>query len=260
MKEKIYLIPGLMTDERLWSRIKPFLTEYELVHVPIPHTENFDEAIDILLDVFKEDKVNLLGFSLGGYIASYFAVTYPNRVNKLFMLAASSDAPGVAASINSLFTYPNRVNKLFMLAATPGASEEAEIEKRREKFAVIEQDGFKGLPYEKAVTLVEDQNKEDDDLIKTIQDMFMDLGKETFISQLTSTFNRVDLLEDLVTLKLNIWFYYSTKDRLLNHKSISKLQTLEHEMTLISREGTSHNIPLEVPKELSRKIKEWMSK
>ena len=231
MKEKIYLIPGLMTDERLWSRIKPFLTEYELVHVPIPHTENFDEAIDILLDVFKEDKVNLLGFSLGGYIASYFAVTYPNRVNKLFMLAA-----------------------------TPGASEEAEIEKRREKFAVIEQDGFKGLPYEKAVTLVEDQNKEDDDLIKTIQDMFMDLGKETFISQLTSTFNRVDLLEDLVTLKLNIWFYYSTKDRLLNHKSISKLQTLEHEMTLISREGTSHNIPLEVPKELSRKIKEWMSK
>jgi len=231
MKEKIYLIPGLMTDERLWSRIKPFLTEYELVHVPIPHTENFDEAIDILLDVFKEDKVNLLGFSLGGYIASYFAVTYPNRVNKLFMLAA-----------------------------TPGASEEAEIERRREKFAVIEQDGFKGLPYEKAVTLVEDQNKEDDDLIKTIQDMFMDLGKETFISQLTSTFNRVDLFEDLVTLKLNIWFYYSTKDRLLNHKSIAKLQTLEHEMTLISREGTSHNIPLEVPKELSRKIKEWMSK
>lgn len=231
MKEKIYLIPGLMTDERLWSRIKPFLAEYELVHVPIPHTENFDEAIDILLDVFKEDKVNLLGFSLGGYIASYFAVTYPNRVNKLFMLAA-----------------------------TPGASEEAEIERRREKFAVIEQDGFKGLPYEKAVTLVEDQNKEDSELIKIIQDMFMDLGKKTFISQLTSTFNRVDLLEDLVGLKLNIWFYYSTKDRLLNHKSISKLQTLEHEMTLISREGTSHNIPLEVPKELSRKIKEWMSK
>lgn len=231
MKEKIYLIPGLMTDERLWSRIKPFLAEYELVHVPIPHTEDFDEAIDILLDIFKEGKVNLLGFSLGGYIASYFAVTYPSRVNKLFMLAA-----------------------------TPGASEEAEIERRREKFAVIEQDGFKGLPYEKAVTLVEDQNKEDDELIKTIQDMFMDLGKKTFISQLTSTFNRVDLLEDLVTLKLNIWFYYSTKDRLLNHKSISKLQTLEHEMTLISREGTSHNIPLEVPKELSRKIKEWMSK
>lgn len=231
MKEKIYLIPGLMTDERLWSRIKPFLEEYKLVHVPIPHSEDFDEILDILLDIFKEEKVNLLGFSLGGYIASYFAVTYPHRVNKLFMVAA-----------------------------TPGASEEAEIERRREKFAVIEKEGFKGLPYEKAVTLVEEQNKDDIELIKTIQDMFMDLGKETFITQLTSTFNRVDLLEDLVGLKLNIWFYYSTKDRLLNHKSMEKLQKIEHNMTLISREGTSHNIPLESPKELSNKIKEWMSK
>ena len=231
MKEKIYLIPGLMTDERLWSRIKPFLEEYELVHVPIPHSEDFDEILDILLDIFKEEKVNLLGFSLGGYIASYFAVTYPHRVNKLFMVAA-----------------------------TPGASEEAEIERRREKFAVIEKEGFKGLPYEKAVTLVEEQNKDDIELIKTIQDMFMDLGKETFIYQLTSTFNRIDLLEDLVGLKLNIWFYYSTKDRLLNHKSMEKLQKIEHNMTLISREGTSHNIPLESPKELSTKIKEWMSK
>ena len=231
MKEKIYLIPGLMTDERLWSRIKPFLDEYELVHIPIPHSEDFDEILDILLDIFKEEKVNLLGFSLGGYIASYFAVTYPHRVNKLFMVAA-----------------------------TPGASEEAEIERRREKFAVIEKEGFKGLPYEKAVTLVEEQNKDDIELIKTIQDMFMDLGKETFITQLTSTFNRVDLFEDLVGLKLNIWFYYSTKDRLLNHKSMEKLQKIEHNMTLISREGTSHNIPLESPKELSTKIKEWMSK
>jgi len=231
MKEKIYLIPGLMTDERLWSRIKPFLDEYELVHIPIPHSEDFDEILDILLDIFKEEKVNLLGFSLGGYIASYFAVTYPHRVNKLFMVAS-----------------------------TPGASEEAEIERRREKFAVIEKEGFKGLPYEKAVTLVEEQNKDDIELIKTIQDMFMDLGKETFITQLTSTFNRVDLFEDLVGLKLNIWFYYSTKDRLLNHKSMEKLQKIEHNMTLISREGTSHNIPLESPKELSNKIKEWMSK
>jgi len=233
MKEKIYLIPGLMTDVRLWSRIIPFLDEYELVHVPIPHSSDFDEVLDMLEASFKEEKINLLGFSLGGYIASYFAVTYPNRVNKLFMVAA-----------------------------TPGASEEAEIERRREKFAVIEKEGFKGLAYEKAVSLVEKQNQNDVELITTIQDMFMDLGKETFISQLTSTFNRVDLLEDLVRLSvglnLPIWFYYSDKDRLLNHKSIAKLKTLKHNIKLISREGTSHNVPLEVPKDLSIEIKKWM--
>ena len=229
MKEKIYLIPGLMTDERLWKRVIPLLEDdYELVHVPIPHTQDFDEIIDILFNLFPEEKVNILGFSLGGYIASYFAVTYPNRVNKLFMLAA-----------------------------TPGASNEAEIERRKEKFAVIEKDGFNGRTYEKAKSLVELQD--DEDLIKTVQDMFIDLGKETFISQLTSTFNRIDLFEDLVNLDLPIWFYYSTNDRLLNKEALVKLLSTKHNMKVVSREGTSHNISLEFPEEFSTQVRKWMT-
>lgn len=231
IKEKIYLIPGLMTDNRLWSRLRPYLeNEYELVHVTIPHTQDFDEIIDILFKQFKEEKVNLLGFSLGGYIASYFAITYPTRVNRLFTVAA-----------------------------TPGSSNEAEIERRKEKFAVIEKEGFVGLTYEKAVSLVEKQNQNDVELIKIIQDMFIDLGKEIFITQLTSTFYRKDLFEDLVNLAIPVWFYYSTQDRLLNQKAIEKLKIEDHNIKVISRVGTSHNIPLEVPKELSLEIKRWMN-
>ena len=230
MKEKIYLIPGLMTDERLWSRIIPLLKdEYELIHVPIPHTGDFDEIIDILFNLFTEDKVNLLGFSLGGYIASYFAITYPNRVNKLFMLAA-----------------------------TPGSSSEAEIERRKQKFTVIEQEGFLGLSYEKAKYLVEEKNQNDEELIKIIQDMFMDLGKETFITQLTSTFHRKDLFIDLLNLDIPIWFHYSIDDRLLSTRALKKLNLVEHNMKLIPRVGTSHNIPLEEPELLSNILRAWM--
>ena len=228
MKEKIYLIPGLMTDNRLWSRIIPLLeNDYELVHTSIPHSEDFDEIIDILFNEFKEEKVNILGFSLGGYLASYFAITYPNRVNRLFTVAA-----------------------------TPGNSTEAEIERRKEKFVAIEKEGFVGLSYEKAKSLLEKQN--DEESIKIIQDMFMDLGKESFISQLTSTFYRKDLFEDLINLSIPIWFFYSKNDRLLNQEAIKKLLLDNHNMNIISREGTSHNIPLEVPELLSNEIKKWM--
>lgn len=230
MKEKIYLIPGLMTDERLWTRLVPFLTEYEIIHVPIPHSEDFDDIIDFLFDYFKEDKINILGFSLGGYIASYFAVTYPQRINRLFMVSS-----------------------------TPGASNEAEIQRRKEKFVVIEKNGFEGLSYEKAKSLLEDQNKEDEELIKIIQDMFYELGKNTFISQLTSTFYRKDLLNDLLNLKLPIWFFYNTGDRLLNHDVLKKLLSIENNMKIIKREAKGHNIPLEVPYELSEHIKKWMN-
>ncbi len=230
MKEKIYLIPGLMTDQRLWSRLLPFLQEeYELINVPIPHSEDFDEIIDILFNFFKEDKINLLGFSLGGYIASYFAITYPNRINRLFTVAS-----------------------------TPGNSTETEIQRRKQKFVVIEKEGFEGLPYEKAKSLLEEKNQNDEELIKIIQDMFFDSGKETFIAQLTSTFKRRDLFEDLINLDIKVWSFYSDKDRLLNQESIKKFQNTNHNINIISRKGTSHNIPLEEPELLSMNIRAWM--
>jgi pimeloyl-ACP methyl ester carboxylesterase len=230
MKEKIYLIPGLMTDQRLWSRLLPFLEdEYELINVPIPHSEDFDEIIDILFNFFKEDKINLLGFSLGGYIASYFAITYPNRVNRLFTVAS-----------------------------TPGNSTEAEIQRRKQKFVVIEKEGFEGLSYEKAKSLLEEKNQNDVELIKIIQDMFMDLGKETFVAQLTSTFRRRDLFEDLINLDIKVWSFYSENDRLLNKESLKKFQNTNHNINIISRKGTSHNIPLEEPELLSINIRAWM--
>ena len=133
-----------------------------------------------------------------------------------------------------------------------------QIERRKEKFVVIEKEGFAGLTYEKAKSLLEEKNQNDDELIKIIQDMFMDLGKETFISQLTSTFYRKDLFEDLINLDIPIWFFYSINDRLLNKEAIKKLLLDTHNMNVISRVGTSHNIPLEEPELLSIHIRDWM--
>lgn len=230
MKEKIYLIPGLMTDERLWSRITPLLQQYELIHLSIPKSDDFEDIVDFLFNFIKEEKINILGFSLGGYIASYFTVKYPQRVNKLFMVSA-----------------------------TPAASNEVESNKRKKKFEIIKRDGFAGLSYKKAQSLLELRNQEDEELIKIIQDMFLDLGKSTFISQLTSTFNKPDLFKGLADLKLPIYFFYNSEDRLLNHESMKKLASTQKQMTFLKREAKGHNIPLEVPKLLSEHIKRWMS-
>jgi pimeloyl-ACP methyl ester carboxylesterase len=41
---------------------------------------------DALLDLLKIEKINLVGFSLGGWIAAKFAIAYPNRVKKLALV------------------------------------------------------------------------------------------------------------------------------------------------------------------------------
>lgn len=230
MKEKIYLLPGLMTDERLWSRLIPHLEdEYELVHVPLPLTDDFSKASKELESVFKEEKINLLGFSLGAYLASTFTINNPHRVNRLFLLAG-----------------------------TPGAMNEDEIIKRKITLNHMNNFGFKGLSHKKVLTLIEESNHEDEELINIVKDMFSDLGKEVYNVQMHSTFNRIDISQELKNLDLPITFFYSTEDRLLSHRVLKNFSKDDSHINFVAREGTSHMISLEEPQRLAQEIRKWL--
>ena len=231
MKEKIYFIPGLMTNERLWSRVLPKLeSHFEIVHLNIPRSTDFDKINKILFENIKDEKVNLLGFSLGGYIASYFAIKFPFRVKRLFMLSA-----------------------------TPAKTSDIELARRREKLEFAKISNDISLDIKKAKTLVEEQNRDDIELLEIIVSMFNEMGKDEFISQLESTFNREDLSEHLKNLNIPVTMFYSSDYRLLDDEAIKKLENEKHNINLIKRVGTSHNIPLEFPEELETNVKKWMN-
>ncbi|HAC71772.1 alpha/beta fold hydrolase [Aliarcobacter skirrowii] len=230
MREKIYFIPGLMTDIRLWSKALPLLKDdFEIIHIPIPSSTDFDEIVDILNKEFKEDKINILGFSLGGYIASYFTCKYPQRVKRLFTVAA-----------------------------TPGTTSKVELERREKKLVDFENSSEFGLELEKAIMLLEEQNQSDLSLAQTMVDMFNDLGRDTFLTQLKSTFNRVDLFDKLKDKTIPMHMLYSSNDRLLDLEALDKLHNQKHNIKLIKRDGTSHNIPLEFPELFASSVKEWI--
>jgi len=230
MKEKIYLIPGLMCDERLWERLIPYLEkEYELVHISIPLSSDFDEIIEIIQKEFTEEKINLFGFSFGAYISSYFTVKHPNRVKKLFLNAG-----------------------------TPSVMTPKEIEKRNNMLELMNTFGFQGIGSKKVASLLEDPNHNDENLINLIKNMYVDLGEEVYIAQIKTINNRVPLENDLINLNIPIKMFFSTEDRLLNYKSLDNFTNEHKHITKVSRKGTSHMIPLEMPKLLSDEIKSWM--
>ena len=88
--------------------------------------------------------------------------------------------------------------------------------------------------------------------------MYTDSGKEVYLSQMKTINNRIALEEQLINLNIPITFFYSTEDRLLNYKSLEKFTNNHTHITKISRVGTSHTIPLEMPKKLSYEILKWM--
>jgi len=228
MKTKIYFLPGLMTDERLWKNLFSLFDDtYELIHVNIPLKSTFDEIIDALS--FKEEKINLLGFSLGGYVASYFACKYPQRINKLFILAAS-----------------------------PSSMHKDEIIKRSLAIEFTKKHGFKGLSAKKVISLLEEKNSNNTELIEVVQDMYQDAGAFVFELQMKATLLRKDLSQDLKALKNLVYFFYSKRDRLLNHNSLRKLEEEYAEARFIIHNSTSHMLPLEEPEKLHMLILEWI--
>ena len=200
-------------------------------------SENYDCSIDTNLQIyrthffskFEEEKVNLLGFSLGAYTAAYFTTKYPNRVNKLFLVAG-----------------------------TPGCMNKDEIEKRKLTLKQMNNLGFKGLSHKKVLTLIEDENHTDEKLINLIKDMFSDLGQDVYNVQMNSTFNRKDISKELTNLNLPIKMFYSTKDRLFSHRVLENFTDEHTHIKLVSREGTSHMISLEDPEKLAEEIREWI--
>ncbi|PCH96795.1 MAG: hypothetical protein COB83_04455 [Gammaproteobacteria bacterium] len=238
MRKKIYLIPGTMCTEQLWSNLLPLLINsvahhYEFVHVKIPKDKNLIQIITFLDSFFTEDRAIIIGFSLGGYIASYFAATYPQRVDKIFVIANS-----------------------------PCALNHKEIKQRQAIVKFINQHSYKGISKARATQLLDSKKwtKEQlNQLVATIVNMDAKLGELEFVSQMQNTTHRTDLFEPLTRSSVASTYCYSKDDLLVNSSWLDKLQQANPRCQMICISGASHMLVLEKPKELAIHIQTWLS-
>ncbi|WP_099363529.1 alpha/beta fold hydrolase [Fredinandcohnia onubensis] len=97
--QPVVLIHSGGSDRRLWSLLIPFLSRHYKVIAfdgrgagespnPIKHT-NYVEDVRSLLDYLELKQATLIGHSMGGQIATDLALTYPERVSKLVLIAPS---------------------------------------------------------------------------------------------------------------------------------------------------------------------------
>jgi pimeloyl-ACP methyl ester carboxylesterase len=218
-----------MCNESLWNRLIPLFDDsYEFIHLKIPQKENFDEIIEEIDKKIIEDSTNILGFSLGGYIALHYALKYPKKIEKLML---------VSSSFNSL--------------------KKDEIEKREAGLNFIKQFGFKTLSKKAVQVMLDKSNIENLKLIKQIQDMYNSLGEENLFSQMKSTLYREDLTNKLIRLNVNILFVYSIYDNLLDTNTIEKMVLKNKNFKSNRFESTSHMLTLEKPLEIKEIIKKW---
>lgn len=219
MTIKIYCLPGTMCDQRLWQACTTYLSEnVELIHIAIPAENNIDKIVTALEQKFPAGKINLAGFSLGGYIASAFALKYPDKINKLLLIS----------------------NMSYLLPA-------AELKERSRTIAYLKLHGYSGIPTKRITALLHSSKHNNQEIINCIQAMDIALGKETLIHQLTVTTQRENLLVKLPTLAIPIQFLIGDNDLLVKLTRIEAVLTQSTLISLTTLADTGHMLPLEQP-------------
>ena len=101
----IILVHGFAMYKEFWIAQKPLSEQFKVINLDnrgcgkSDHpTETFDmetlaKDIKDLMDFLKIEKAHIIGHSLGGMIAQHFALEYPNRINKLILIATFPNLP-----------------------------------------------------------------------------------------------------------------------------------------------------------------------
>ena len=228
MVTRIYCLPGTMCDERLWSLTQNTLGESLLLqHVPIPMEATIDAIVDALAEILPDSPINLLGFSMGGYLVCAFALKYPERVKRLMVL--SNTASGLLAT---------------------------ERQQRKVALNWVQKQGYNGIPKKKAASMLGQANKDKSELVDIIFAMDKALGEAVFIQQLKSSLVRPDLLLMLEEVKFPLCFAVGSEDPLLSSAVLAKMKSSKcFDVNTIDNCG--HMLPLEQPALLADLLKEF---
>lgn len=224
----VYLLPGTMCDQRMWlpmlKKVNTTETFKQIDGGIEPHfltIANADTIDDILLDIAKQlpDKaINLLGFSLGGYLATAFALKYPTRVAKLLVMSNM-----------------------------PCALPDAEVRERTRTVNWIKKHGYKGIPKKRINNLLHSTNHDKTDITDLIEEMDRDLGEDILRQQLLATTQRENLFKRLPALAIPKYFCVGEQDKLVSIESLEQLTKSDPNVVLTTVANTGHMLPMESP-------------
>lgn len=231
----LYFLPGTQCDQRLWQTVFELLPKHFVPHpITLPQGNNPLEIIHKLHEKLFHDKhyahpVNLLGFSLGGYLASLYAANYPTHINKLLVLANA-----------------------------PCSLSESELNIRKQTLAYISSHGYTGIPRKRIAQLLADCNKNNKHIITTISEMDKRCGQKMLEQQLANTTDRFNLIPQLIIQQFPIRFIIGTENNLVNTIKLEQ-DIIGSDISLCLINDCGHMIPLECPQAVAEHVSHFFN-
>ncbi len=222
--------PGTMCDRRVWE---PVWRELGLTaqpgYIPVEaqltrHAirEAFDRAT-------KDGPVDLIGFSMGGYLSMEYALDHPERVRSLVVVCSS--AYGLS---------------------------DTEKRERRKVISFLETHVYRGISESRANLFVHPGRQSDPNVVGVIREMDRDLGQSVLLAQMRETSERASLVPRLCDLTCPVLLVGAEMDRLVQITQVEKMHGLLPDSRFERATDAGHMLPLEQPAWLAERIANFL--
>lgn len=223
------LLPGVMCDAGLWQEIREELNEYgPLVYGDLSQASSL-QAMALACLEQSPARFTLVGFSMGGFVAREMIRQAPERVERLILIATSSQQD----------------------------SEQARSFKAATVKTLLSSGGlFRGLGQKAIALSLSEAHAGDARLQQHIHAMSLRMGREAYCRQLLmARESDTATLHQITSPTLVI---AAAQDRMRTLRESQVLQQAIPGAVLEVIEESGHMIPLEQPKALAAVMKRWL--
>ncbi|MDF2179108.1 alpha/beta fold hydrolase [Aliiglaciecola sp. CAU 1673] len=218
----VVFLPGTQCDERMWMPLWRMMSVPDRRYVPLQWAETLEQMQSLTEHAVDGDKVHLVGFSMGGYIATLFALAHPQQIASLTLIGFSS-----------------------------AGLDPQEIQARRLIINALEKGQFRPMSEERLAQMVEPGGIDAGAARQVVRAMEEDLGGSVLKYHLKAASERPDLTQALAESGLVINILAAELDKVA---PLKKLQAM-HQQISGSRfhlfAGAGHMLPLEQPAALA---------
>lgn len=228
--ENLFLLPGMMCDERLWA---PQLAAIDLP-IQVGDLSTKDNIPALAQHVLENapHSFALGGLSMGGILA--------------FEIWRQA---------------PERVSHLALLDTNPHAEAPERRSMRLEQIATAMDGGLRDLAIDSLKPLyLAEAHRDDQELLGTILDMALDFGPDVFRRQSLALRDRVDSVPTLSTIDCPVAVICGAEDTLCPVEYHRLMAEKIPDAKLVILENCGHLASLEAPEAVTRELEELLRK
>lgn len=216
----VVFLPGTLCDERIFLPVWRRLDLTERAYVPLQWANTLDEMLALTEDRVcrYEQKVHLVGFSMGGFVASRFATQNPANIASLTLIGY--DPTGLTKD---------------------------EINQRTATVKHIKAKKYGGMSKLALRRFIHEQHLDSEQVAGVVKDMEKDLGAGVLKAQIEATTPRPTLISALSDMPFAIDFIVGQEDQIAPFSGVQTSQQGLSNSRLEVIEDAGHMMLLEQP-------------